>query len=624
MGFAFVLVLVVVFGFVVYKKIEQGRAETGDLLAGVQESSPPPDGTKKVGVNPNQEEDNAKNQPPPQQNFNQFAEQTSPPTQAELMPASFDQQPFEPPQQQVANSQPVGMPGTQSQSLDQFPVEKQNPQEFAPPVETAESLPFPRDSQYQATSQPQYQPTTVAVQPIPETTEFAPPANPGHETFTQTSTPRYEVTQTPIPGNEFAQAPAPQGFEPPPDLSNQPVPQEIPVVGKGTDGGNAGGNPFAVGGLPEQPNPSPAGTGFENEQFSTQSQPIPQEFAPPTQEIVETPPTGNPFGSAAPTEQAQPAFQEDVPTQTPATVTKNDPFAPTEVASETGTAQETFAPNHVPEAVPTKMNPIENFPQTIPGQSEPRIELAQPNPLPLQSTEPKQLPVANNQSPPGFGPASIGTQYEPGISEGTTTAQHPVNPAPTELADNSFGPVSNAQGTADFSLTPHGASGNDSVHVHVVRPGDNYWKISKKQYGTVRYFSALARYNQQRIPDPKKMRPGMKVLTPTRDVLESKNPDLFPKFAGKTADVSNVGHRPDGPSGFYVDAQGRPMYRVGQNDTLGGIAHKHLGRFSRWVEIYRLNRHRLKDPNALTLGDVLQLPPDASRVNMVQHASGVR
>ena len=73
-----------------------------------------------------------------------------------------------------------------------------------------------------------------------------------------------------------------------------------------------------------------------------------------------------------------------------------------------------------------------------------------------------------------------------------------------------------------------------------------------------------------------------------------------------------------------MDANGAPMYRVGADDTLGGIAQKHLGRFSRWVEIYQINQHRLKDPNALTLGDVLELPADASRVSMVRQASGIR
>jgi nucleoid-associated protein YgaU len=148
-----------------------------------------------------------------------------------------------------------------------------------------------------------------------------------------------------------------------------------------------------------------------------------------------------------------------------------------------------------------------------------------------------------------------------------------------------------------------------AAEVHEVRPGDNYWTISKSAYGTGRYFMALSRYNATRISDPRKMRPGMKVLTPTPQVLESSYPELFPENAARAEG--------DEPSGFFMASDGRPMYRVGRNDTLGGIAHRHLGRFSRWVEIYRLNQSRLKDPNRLQLGTELALPADASRVRVV-------
>ncbi|MCA9071100.1 MAG: LysM peptidoglycan-binding domain-containing protein, partial [Planctomycetaceae bacterium] len=640
MGFAFVMVLLVVFGFVVYKKIEQGKAERGDLLAGVQEPPASPDGTTPDSVTPPAETPHSPEsslaENPPNQNFNQFPEPTPPPASSELTPASWDQQSFEPPPQtQVVNTPPTAAPGT---SLEQFPRESQPVQEFAPPVETAAQ--FPQEPQYQVTSEPPNQTSTVAVQPVPEATEFAPPVVPGNETFTQSSSPETQVTPTPFPENEFAQAPVPQGFEPPTDLSNQPFPQEMPVTTPPTGGENMGGNPFAVGANPEQPEPASSAPTFENEQFATQSQPVPQEFGPPpVQEPAPTPATGNPFGDFAAQQSASPTPPAAQSVPIPPAVTGNDPFAPTGVATQAEPVpppgQETFAPTEIAKSSPAESveifqpeQNVETFPadqtgQPIPEQAPPAMEFAQPNPLPIQSSEPKQLPIANNANFQDFEPVPTGTQFAPAPTEANTIVQLPVNPGPTELADNSFGPIPGALGSEETSR-PSSAPANDGVQIYEVRPGDNYWKISKNQYGTVRYFSALARYNQKRIPDPKKMRPGMKVLTPTREVLEANNPDLFPKFAAKTADVSPVGHRADQPSGFYVDAQGRAMYRVGQNDTLGGIAHKHLGRFSRWTEIYQLNRHRLKDPNALTLGDVLILPSDASRVNMVQHASGVR
>jgi nucleoid-associated protein YgaU len=146
--------------------------------------------------------------------------------------------------------------------------------------------------------------------------------------------------------------------------------------------------------------------------------------------------------------------------------------------------------------------------------------------------------------------------------------------------------------------------------LYVVQPNDNYWRISQKQYGTGRYFEALARFNEHRVPDPLRLRPGMKVLTPEPEALKSRYPDLFPRAAASASGQA------DEPPGFFRDASGRPLYRVGRNDTLTHIAHRHLGRASRWVQLYELNRDRLRNPNDLKIGTVLRLPDDASRVQV--------
>ena len=59
------------------------------------------------------------------------------------------------------------------------------------------------------------------------------------------------------------------------------------------------------------------------------------------------------------------------------------------------------------------------------------------------------------------------------------------------------------------------------------------------------------------------------------------------------------------------------MYRIGPDDTLGSIAQKHLGRASRWTEIYDQNQETLGSPDNLKLGTVIQLPSDASRLSLV-------
>ena len=141
----------------------------------------------------------------------------------------------------------------------------------------------------------------------------------------------------------------------------------------------------------------------------------------------------------------------------------------------------------------------------------------------------------------------------------------------------------------------------------VVQNGDNYTKISKRVYGSVKYFSALAVFNQHRIPEPKNMRPGMVVLVPEKKVLEERYPELFADSQPKVAEIAE----------FFLLEDGSPAYRVGERETISQIAERFLGRSSRWIEIYRLNQSVLKDPNKLKAGLILALPADATEVNVV-------
>lgn len=161
----------------------------------------------------------------------------------------------------------------------------------------------------------------------------------------------------------------------------------------------------------------------------------------------------------------------------------------------------------------------------------------------------------------------------------------------------------NYQNGTTASPTDDGTA-HDSV---VVQNGENYSKISKRVYGTARYFSALAVFNQHRIPDPMKMRPGMIVLTPEARVLEERYPQLFIDLQPKVKE----------PAMFLVLEDGSPAYRVGERETLSDISKRFLGRSSRWVEIYQMNQSAVKDPNKLKPGIILALPDDATEVNMI-------
>lgn len=180
-----------------------------------------------------------------------------------------------------------------------------------------------------------------------------------------------------------------------------------------------------------------------------------------------------------------------------------------------------------------------------------------------------------------------------------------------------FGSESQNSGrTTDFS-------GGQQDGTYEIQESDNYWGISKKQYGTSRYFRALERYNLKHIPDARRMKPGIKILVPSPQVLEASYPDLFPErtvrnpVAGQPASTG-VRTAEKGPAGFFRGGSGEPLYRVGKEDTLSGIAQTHLGRSSRWIQVYQMNRSTLPSPNSLKIGTVLRLPGDASHVQLVR------
>jgi nucleoid-associated protein YgaU len=171
------------------------------------------------------------------------------------------------------------------------------------------------------------------------------------------------------------------------------------------------------------------------------------------------------------------------------------------------------------------------------------------------------------------------------------------------------------------------ATHNPTTDVYTVQPNDNYWSISRKQYGTARYFQALAKFNAQRVTDPTQMKPGLQIATPAREVLEQQFPELVDRTASRTASATAGQTAPANEgdsSGFFVDAAGQPLYRVGSEDTLTSISQRHLGRASRWTEIYEKNVDQLKSADALKIGTVLRLPPDASQVRVVQEPGARR
>jgi LysM repeat protein len=249
-------------------------------------------------------------------------------------------------------------------------------------------------------------------------------------------------------------------------------------------------------------------------------------------------------------------------------------------------------------------------------------------------------------------------------SQPTSTASNdPFQPPVTSSPDSSLpsnspssisgGPFGNEAFRTDSSSRPSTfASQPSNSGKYTVQDGDSYWNISKKVYGTAKYFQVLADHNRRTIADPQKMKAGVSIETPSASVLQGRMKTVrrtTPSArvgrieasgradrsgpAGSVGSASSSGEsvivgrretKPKQPSGILFNEQGYPMFQIGETDTLTSIAADHLGRASRWQQVYNMNRDQLQSPDKLQIGMLLKLPADASRVPLVDRTSSLR
>jgi nucleoid-associated protein YgaU len=124
----------------------------------------------------------------------------------------------------------------------------------------------------------------------------------------------------------------------------------------------------------------------------------------------------------------------------------------------------------------------------------------------------------------------------------------------------------------------------------------------------------LAEHNRSKNPDTHQLRVGDEIDAPSASTLEASYPQLCPKPSHREA----IEHRAS-VAGTVPQPSGSNVYTVQAGDTLFDIARYELGKASRWVEIYQLNRERLgKDFDYLTPGLKLAMPADASSETVTQ------
>lgn len=221
----------------------------------------------------------------------------------------------------------------------------------------------------------------------------------------------------------------------------------------------------------------------------------------------------------------------------------------------------------------------------------------------------------------------------------------PFQPPRTSSDSDPFGNRNARPSSTGRSQLPRTVASSPAVNTgtYIIQDGDSLWKISKKVYGTAKYFEVLGNYNSKQIPDPQKMRAGQVLQTPDASVLQSMLKTVRPSTPTGLAGRIDIAGSPAGsgssgrttirqpspaassqPSGILFNEQGYPMFRVGENHNLTTIASDHLGRASRWKQIFNMNRDQLQSPDELQIGMLLKLPADASRVPLVDRTSSLR
>jgi nucleoid-associated protein YgaU len=205
--------------------------------------------------------------------------------------------------------------------------------------------------------------------------------------------------------------------------------------------------------------------------------------------------------------------------------------------------------------------------------------------------------------PPELSPSQNSTAagYDASVNPGTSSGVSDYRSVSAEPAYRSREPHRSSIVSTPSNPPPPRDDGK-----YEVQPNDSYWTVSERLYGTSAYFKALTAHNRDKGKGQETLRPGDLILAPPVAQLEQLYPDLCPKAGHREAQQSQG--RASMVSTSHQFRSGR-TYTVAEGDTLFNIARYELGKASRWVEIYELNRHVLgKDFNYLTPGIQLSLP----------------
>ena len=197
-------------------------------------------------------------------------------------------------------------------------------------------------------------------------------------------------------------------------------------------------------------------------------------------------------------------------------------------------------------------------------------------------------------------------------SEGLTTPRYALasRDDPAEEAGRRKRPVRREEGTP-LSTTVGRPARDLSPMIHEVRSGESLWVIAERYYDNGGYWKRIAEANRDVVGADGTVREGIKLVIP--DHAGRANRAVQKEDRRTTAGRENRKSSADSRERVQASRRQKSASKtvvVEEGDTLSSIAQKHLGSGRRWPALYKVNRDKLANPDAVYVGQVLRLPAE--------------
>jgi LysM repeat protein len=158
-----------------------------------------------------------------------------------------------------------------------------------------------------------------------------------------------------------------------------------------------------------------------------------------------------------------------------------------------------------------------------------------------------------------------GEAHAPAAPAEDLHAEDPQVPATAEVVE-----AAAHEDVVEASVPPATEEKPQASGTYRVRRGDSLWSIATRELGSGYRWRSIVALNQDRLPNPRLIQPGMTLEMPTSGAARS--------------------------------------IKVRPGDSLWLLAERHLGSGQKWRSLYQLNRGKIANPSVIRVGTRLLLP----------------